>query len=139
VWEQKGSYRGQHDPQVLANGNLLLFDNRGLNEESSILELDLPTGDVVWSYRGDETNPFYSRACGTVQRLPNGNTLITESDRGRAFEVTPSGRIVWEFYNPHRAGDNDEYIATLMEMRRLPRDFPLGWARRRAEGEGRGK
>jgi hypothetical protein len=32
--------------------------------------------------------------------LPNGNTLITESDRGRVFEITPSGEIVWEFFIP---------------------------------------
>jgi hypothetical protein len=37
---------------------------------------------------------------GGAQRLPNGNTLITESDKGRAFEVTREGEIVWDFYNP---------------------------------------
>ena len=37
---------------------------------------------------------------GAAQRLPNGNTLITESERGRVFEVTPQKEIVWEFWNP---------------------------------------
>jgi hypothetical protein len=32
--------------------------------------------------------------------LPNGNTLITNSGSGRAFEVTAEGKIVWEFANP---------------------------------------
>ena len=36
-----------------------------------------------------------------MQRLANGNTLITESVNGRAFEVTADGRIVWEFLAPH--------------------------------------
>ena len=43
---------------------------------------------------------FFSELCGTCQRLPNGNTLITESTRGRAFEVTPDKEIVWEFVSP---------------------------------------
>ena len=54
---------------------------------------------------------------------------MTESDNGRAFEVAPDQEIVWEFYNPYRAGDADEYIATLFEVVRLPPDFPLDWAR----------
>jgi len=48
--------------------------------------------------------------------LPNGNTLITESENGKAFEVTPEGKIVWEFFNPHRAGDNNELIAALYDV-----------------------
>ena len=35
-----------------------------------------------------------------MQRLPNGNTLITESDRGYVFEVTPEQETVWRFANP---------------------------------------
>ena len=66
---------------------------------------------------------------GTSQRLPNGNTLITESENGRAFEVVPGGDIVWEYNNPHRAGARGEYIGVLFEVDRLPSDFPLGWLR----------
>jgi hypothetical protein len=32
--------------------------------------------------------------------LPNGNTLITEDNRGHVFEITKTGEIVWEFYTP---------------------------------------
>ena len=64
--------------------------------------------------------------CG-VERLSNGNTLITESDPGRAFEVTAEKQIVWEYINPHRAGENNENIATLLEVVRLNRDFPTDW------------
>ena len=31
--------------------------------------------------------------------MPNGNTLITDSNNGRVFEVTKNGEVVWEFYN----------------------------------------
>jgi len=53
---------------------------------------------------------------------------MTESDNGRAVEVTPDKEIVWEYYNPHRAGENDEFIASVMEMIRLKPDFPIDWA-----------
>ena len=36
-----------------------------------------------------------------MQRLPNGNTLITEGSDGRVFEVTPEHEIVWEFISPY--------------------------------------
>ena len=65
--------------------------------------------------------------CGSSERLPNGNTLISESNRGRAIEVTPDKQIVWEFINPHRAGENNELIATLFEVVRLDPRFPLDW------------
>ena len=67
--------------------------------------------------------PLFSKTCGTAQPLANGNILIAESDRGRAIEVTTDGDIVWEFYNPHRAGERNELIATLFEMRRVGRGF----------------
>ena len=123
----RGSFEGQHDPKVIPNGNLLLFDNRGRGNASSVLELDPLTGETVWEYHGTPEAPFFSLTCGTAERLPNGNTLVTESDSGRAFEVTRAGEIVWEFWNPQRAGENGEYIATLFEVVRLPPEFPLDW------------
>jgi hypothetical protein len=36
-----------------------------------------------------------------AQRLPNGNTLITEGMHGRIFQVTPSGEVVWEYLTPY--------------------------------------
>lgn len=35
-----------------------------------------------------------------ADRLPNGNTLVTDTLNHRVIEVTPSGEIVWEFYAP---------------------------------------
>jgi hypothetical protein len=45
--------------------------------------------------------------------------LITDTESGWAIEVTPTGEIVWDFYNPHRAGDDGELIASLFELIRL--------------------
>lgn len=127
VWWARGAFRVQHDPTALSNGNLLLFDNLGLGEQSRVLEYVPTSMRITWTYRGTPAEPFFSTTCGTNQRLPNGNTLITESDNGRAFEVTADKEIVWEFYNPHRAGNRHELIATLFALRRLPAEFPTAW------------
>jgi hypothetical protein len=93
----------QHHPRPLENGNMLIFDN-GLSD-SRIVEITVPEGRVVWSYAAGEE--FFASWGGSNQRLPNGNTLITESNTGYAFEVTPEGDKVWEFANP-LVGDDGE-------------------------------
>jgi len=128
VWVRKTPPTGQHDPQVLANGNLLLFENREDSGHSQVVEIDPVDFEVRWSYGGSDEQPLYSKFLGAVQRLPNGNTLITESDAGRALEVTREGEIVWQFHNPGRGGDRDQYIATLPEVRRLPAEFGVDWS-----------
>jgi len=127
VWALSGLSIYQHDPTVLDNGHMLLFDNRGDRGSSRVIEFDPVTQEVHWAYRGSESG-FYSECCGTNQRLPNGNTLITETNHGRAFEVTPAGDIVWEFFTPNRVGENLEYIVALFEVLRLPPDYPVDWA-----------
>jgi len=46
--------------------------------------------------------PFtlYTLMGGSVERLPNGNTLICETSKGHFLEVTPDGKVVWEYINP---------------------------------------
>jgi hypothetical protein len=128
VWAQTGPFFTQHDPKILPNGTLLLFNNRVSPERSGVWALDPLTREITWRYQGRKDEPFYSGTCGAAERLPNGNTLVTESDAGRAFELNPKKQIVWEFYNPERAGEQGEFIATIMEMIRIPADFPLDWA-----------
>ena len=49
-----------------------------------------------------------------ADRLPNGNTLVTDRRGDRLLEVTPTGEVVWEFYAPwqpydaERMGTGDE-------------------------------
>lgn len=127
VWAMGGLWRMQHQPTILENGNMLLFDNYHAPGRSEVVEFDPFSQHVLWSYTGTADKPFYTALCGSSERLPNGNTLISESNNGRAFEVTPDKTIVWEFYNPHRAGAANEFIATLFEVIRLGPDFPLDW------------
>ncbi len=118
-WGASGQWRMQHDVKVLPDENILVFDNKGDRGVSRVVEFDPVTREVEWQYEGTDDDPFYTQLCGANHRLSNGNTLIVESDNGRAFEVTPEGRTVWEFVNPERAGGNERLIATLFDVHRI--------------------
>ncbi len=122
VWALRGGWRKQHQPTVLPTGNLLVFDNTGIDRDHSrVIEIDPRDGSIAWRYGGQPGEELASRTLGSAARLPNGNTLITESERGRAIEVTPDKRIVWEYRSPHRTVvDGKELVASLLEVVRLP-------------------
>ena len=133
VWALAEGWVEQHQPTMLDSGAMMLFDNLGGDEEfgrTRVMEFDPIEYKEQWTYEGNANNHFQSDRCGSCQRLPNGNTLITESDNGRAFEVTKDKQIVWEFLNPNGAGDDETLIATLFEVVRLPEDFPVDWTDR---------
>lgn len=119
VWSWgKGELSGPHDAQLLPDGHVLIFDNGIRQQRSRLLEVDPATGGIVWEYQADPPGGFYTLSKGSIQRLPNGNTLAAESDSGRAFEVTPTGEVVWEFLCPHRV--DDELRAAIVRMKRFP-------------------
>jgi hypothetical protein len=126
VWATRGPWVGQHDPELLPSGHILLFDNyanyRSPEGISRVIEIDPKTLGIVWQYDGTAARPLASDIRSGQQRLPNGNTLIIESDGGRIVEVTPGGEIVWEFLNPDRAPGRDgagELIAVIASARRI--------------------
>lgn len=108
-------------------GNLLVFDNGGwagygetspgspkgiknaLRDYSRVLEINPITLDIIWQFTPAEAgfvmpldaSRFYSPFISSAQRLPNGNTLITEGSNGRIFEVTAEHELVWEYISPY--------------------------------------
>ncbi len=101
VWQwNEGELDRQHYPTLLENGNVLVFDNGVHRNFSRVIELDPLSKKVVWEYKAEPREDFFAPWMGSCQRLPNGNTLITESTKGRVFEVTREGEVVWDFYNP---------------------------------------
>ena len=128
VWALSGMWQRQHEPVPLDNGNFLVFDNQSSRDGSNVFEVDPTSQEIVWSYRGNAQNRFRSTCCGTNQRLPNGNTLVTSSEQGAAFELTPDNEIVWQFVSPARV-DDGELIATLFELQRLADPRPPEWLR----------
>jgi len=130
VWMRRGNWVAQHQPTILPDGNLMLFDNRGNRGASRVVVLDPRERKTLWIYSGEEPGDFFSNECGSADVLPNGNVLITESDRGKAFEVTQDKTIVWKYINPKQAGDRRQFVATIFEMLRLERDYGAEWLRR---------
>jgi hypothetical protein len=116
----RGPWVAQHQPVPLPEATILLFDNRGGSTGSRILEFDPLAEQIVWEFSGNDGDNLSSPEAGSCQRLPNGNTLITDSEAGRALEISPASEKVWEFVSPHRAGPRRELVATLFEVVRIP-------------------
>ncbi|MFB6355674.1 MAG: arylsulfotransferase family protein [bacterium] len=135
VWGRMAHMEGQHDPRILKNGNILLYDNRASHHNklrkggfSRILEMAPDDWTIEWKLSGKDDLPFYSACCGRNQPLPNGNLLITDSDSGRAFEVTKEEKeLVWEYYIPERLDKKNNYIPAMYGMRRMSKDRLNDW------------
>lgn len=99
-----GRLSHQHAATPLPSGRILIFDNgchrSRLPAFSQVVEVDPATNKVVWSYRPAITLAFFSFMVSGAERLPGGNTFITEGATGRLFEVTPEGETVWEWIAP---------------------------------------
>jgi hypothetical protein len=116
VWGE-GVLEWPHQPTMLDNGNILIFDNGIDRKYSRVLELNPLTQEIEWQYVADPPESFYTPTRGSAQRFPNGNTLIAESNDGRVFEVTSTGEIVWEWLNPDI---RRQRRSLLYRMMRLP-------------------
>ncbi len=87
----------------LPNGNTLI----GCTLGDLVIEVD-PAGKTIWSVTNDDLpgRPI-NDACG-VQRLPNGNTVITshhaKGNEVRLTEVTPAKQVVWTHRDATKPG-----------------------------------
>lgn len=99
---------------------------------SRVLQLNPATLEIVWQYSPDEAGyvepldsyKFYSPLLGAAQRLPNGNTLITEGADGRVFEVTPEYETVWEYVHPYLREDERGLLQdTVIRADRVPYEW----------------
>jgi len=106
VWRYSEGLDHQHEAHMIERGNvregqIILFNN-GLENlyayRRSLVQIIDPVEEKVgWEY-GSEF--FFSTIGGTAQPLPGENILVTSGNGGRAFEITPGGRIVWEWVPP---------------------------------------
>lgn len=127
-WLLAGLFVRQHDPDMLPNGHLMVFDNLGGDEErggSRVLEIDPLTQRIVWMYQGDPSDPLRSGKMGSQQLLPNGDVLITESLGGRVLEVTRTDtpRVVWEYVNLLRVENGQGIAGIVADAKRYPRNY----------------
>jgi hypothetical protein len=119
-----GRFTRQHDPDFVDGNRFSVFDNMGVqpaakDRQSRIVIVTAPEQSVEVYYEGTPAHPFYTDIMGRHQWLPNGNLLITETRRGRAFEINRQGEIVWEYLNP--AGNG--IVGILEEVARLPVEY----------------
>jgi len=124
AWGQD-DLRGPHDAQPLANGHFLMLDNGLGRGWSRAIEMDPATGKIVWEYAATPKESLYTHSYGTVNRTDNGNTIITDSDSGRALEVTPQGQLAWEFFNPNYYADKKR--GPINSVRRYTADELSPW------------
>lgn len=123
-----GQHHAHMIPQGLPGaGNILIYDNGGmggygapnpgsktglnnsLRDYSRVIEFDPVTMKMVWECKPSDmgnampyhADHFYSMFISSAQRLPNGNTLITEGSGGRLMEVTRDHELVWEYISPY--------------------------------------
>jgi hypothetical protein len=116
VWGE-GNLDWPHHPTMVESGNILIFDNgTNKNKYTRVIELNPVTEEIEWEYIGDPPESFFTPARGSAQRLPNGNTLICEGDKGRCFEITRDGEIVWEWYNPEMRGRHREQVYRMIRI-----------------------
>lgn len=116
-----GILERQHSPELTEKDTIVVFDNGPRKRAySRILEVDPRTGKIVSEYKANPPESFLSRSGGTVQNLGGGNVLITESERGKAFEVTKSGETVWEYFYPNTS---EEMRGSIHRMMRLDPDI----------------
>ena len=118
-----GVLDGQHQPTMLPDGNILVFDNGTYRGCSAAVEMDPETGDIVWDYR--DPDAFFSPFRAGVQRLDNGNTLICSSDQGRLFEVTPEKELVWDYWSPFLAQAPEHQGRHIYRATRYSEDFVM--------------
>jgi hypothetical protein len=109
----------QHAPRLTPDGGIILFNNFLTSKRSSVLTLDPRTRRVIREYTGPKSEPLFSKRSGGVQVLQNGNTLVVETEGGRALEITPDGQAVWQFRSPFRTRESDDKVASLYSLERV--------------------
>jgi outer membrane protein assembly factor BamB len=128
----------QHDPTVTSDGNVLIFDNgthHATTPRSRVVEVDPKNDQIVWEYRPKIVFSFFSGTIGGCERVAKGNTLFCEGQSGRVFEVTPDGRVCWEFISPWLNYWKGVYASMFFRAHRYYADSPQ-LKGRRLDGSG---
>lgn len=106
---------GVHSARWLESNNILFFMNGDQIPNdikvSRAIEIDPLTGGVVWTFTENPIGQMFCSHYGSVQRLKNGNTLISYGcDKSAIIEVDPWGDVVWKWKVPVGVFKTDETI-----------------------------
>lgn len=96
---------GPHTAIRLPNGNTLVACADHPNGTPRVFEVD-PDGRTVWSVSGGDLPGISLKFMTGLQRLPNGDTVMTNwlghghfGEAPHIIEVTPDKRVVWTYSN----------------------------------------
>lgn len=124
-WSMTGPFLGQHDPDFMPDGTIMLYDNRITGPtprfgNSRLLKVNPATKQIVWTFDGQGDQAFYAKSRGEQQLLPNGNILFSDPHAGRILEIAPSAgnRTVWEWHNVVTPG----LAGLITDVQRIPLD-----------------
>ena len=149
-------YQQHHTHWIATNcpgaGHILIFNNgigRGYSTVNEIVPLTNSAGSYslspgpafgpstsFWTYVASPPTNFYSEEISGAERLPNGNTLVTEGVKGNLFEVTTNGTTVWQYICPETtaplaqgssvpvdSGHAGQYMNAVFRVTRYPTNY----------------
>ncbi|MFC7194381.1 arylsulfotransferase family protein [Halosimplex aquaticum] len=100
----------QHNPDYIPESRggpaVVVADSHN----NRVVEFQRRNGSWEQSWQWSDDDMQWTR---DADRLPNGNTLIVDSNGGRVLEVAPNGSVVWNVtlssaYDAERLGTGDE-------------------------------
>ena len=88
----------QHNPMWIEGGTVLIADSShgGSVGADRVVGIDAATDEIVWEYDGSGSGSKLQWP-RDADRLPNGNTLITDSRNSRVIEIDRNGSVVWRY------------------------------------------
>jgi len=104
----------QHNPKYLESENgtptitvadsendrIVEYAKRDSGERTNSSRASSDSSDGEWTQTWELGGSQVFNWPRDADRLPNGNTLVVDSNNQRIIEVTPTGEVVWEFYAP---------------------------------------
>ena len=132
-WSSSAPSIYQHDPDFTGDRWIGVFDNNPslvrsgkIIDKTRIVSIQAHTGSVEILYPTRHAGPFFTEVQGKWQQLENGNMLLTEAQKGRVVEASPSGRTVWEWAH---GGSYNSKVPTVTKATRvdLTREQVASW------------
>ena len=106
VWEYDG-LNNPNSAELLTNGDILISDENN----NQALEVTHTTPSTIIATFTQAGGVAFS-GLAFASRLPNGHTLITDSNNSRIVETDVHGTDFWHFFTNTRAGSNSSPLPT---------------------------
>jgi hypothetical protein len=106
VWQYDG-LNNPNSAELLANDNILIADE---NNNQALEVTHTTPSTIVHTYT--QAGGVLFSGVAFASRLPNGHTLITDSNNSRIVETDETGADFWHFFTNTRPGSNPMPLPT---------------------------